>query len=160
MTEVPRDSEVRWRLLAAVTVLAALFVGLLCLQPTLSRSSPAAGWLADEVCATVCHQKPERSLHAFGGQIPVCARCFGLYLGGWVGLFIATLLAWRGRRPAVSRLVLLLAVPTALDALLVLTIGGGLANVPRLLISLPAGAALGLLLGEGVEELERSVSRR
>jgi uncharacterized membrane protein len=29
----------------------------------------------------VCHQRPERSFHWWGAQVPVCARCFGIYAG-------------------------------------------------------------------------------
>src|SRR5262245_19064114 len=29
----------------------------------------------------VCHQRPERSFHLFGTQMPVCARCVGIYAG-------------------------------------------------------------------------------
>lgn len=28
-----------------------------------------------------CHQKPERSFFVKGYQFPICARCFGLFLG-------------------------------------------------------------------------------
>ncbi len=33
----------------------------------------------------VCHQRPGRSFHAWGVQLPVCARCFGLYAGAVLG---------------------------------------------------------------------------
>ena len=29
----------------------------------------------------ICHQMPERSFHLGGLQIPVCARCLGIYAG-------------------------------------------------------------------------------
>ena len=29
----------------------------------------------------ICHQRPERSFHMFGVQMPVCARCLGIYAG-------------------------------------------------------------------------------
>jgi uncharacterized membrane protein len=32
----------------------------------------------------ICHQRAERSFHLFGVQMPVCARCAGLYVGAAV----------------------------------------------------------------------------
>jgi uncharacterized membrane protein len=29
----------------------------------------------------ICHQRPERSFHLLTAQLPVCARCTGIYLG-------------------------------------------------------------------------------
>jgi uncharacterized membrane protein len=34
----------------------------------------------------ICHQLPERSFHLFGAQLPVCARCLGIYAGVAIGL--------------------------------------------------------------------------
>ena len=39
----------------------------------------------------VCHQIPERSFHIAGVQLPVCARCTGLYAGALAGV---AWLAW------------------------------------------------------------------
>lgn len=49
----------------------------------------------------ICHQMPERSFHLQAFQLPVCARCFGLYGGAaaatvWTGLL-------QGRAPRVVR---------------------------------------------------------
>lgn len=33
------------------------------------------------VGSVVCHQRPERSFHLWGQQLPVCARCTGIYAG-------------------------------------------------------------------------------
>ena len=33
------------------------------------------------VGSIVCHQRPERSFHLWGAQMPVCARCTGIYMG-------------------------------------------------------------------------------
>jgi uncharacterized membrane protein len=33
----------------------------------------------------ICHQMPERSFHLRSFQLPVCARCMGLYSGAAVG---------------------------------------------------------------------------
>jgi len=58
----------------------------------------------------VCHQLPSHSFHLGGRQLPLCARCTGIYLGAFYtlgGLFL-----WRRGRPAqmppVSLLALLL----------------------------------------------------
>ncbi|MEW5976624.1 MAG: DUF2085 domain-containing protein [Acidobacteriota bacterium] len=34
----------------------------------------------------VCHQDSARSLGWLGVAFPVCARCLGLYVGGWLGM--------------------------------------------------------------------------
>jgi uncharacterized membrane protein len=36
----------------------------------------------------ICHQKPERSYFIWGYQMPVCIRCFGIYLGLFIGIII------------------------------------------------------------------------
>lgn len=60
----------------------------------------------------VCHQRPERSFHIAGTQMPVCARCTGLYLSAAIG----ALAAWLGRPSVPLRIRVVLfaaAVPTA-----------------------------------------------
>ena len=44
----------------------------------------------------VCHQRPERSFHLHGVQMPVCARCAGLYLGAGLGVLAAAGFRRRG----------------------------------------------------------------
>ncbi|MEO7133716.1 MAG: DUF2085 domain-containing protein, partial [Vicinamibacterales bacterium] len=36
--------------------------------------------------SVICHQLPERSFFWAGQQLPVCARCTGLYVSGAFGL--------------------------------------------------------------------------
>lgn len=36
----------------------------------------------------ICHQLPERSYFMWGVQMPVCARCFGIYSGMVLGLLV------------------------------------------------------------------------
>lgn len=47
----------------------------------------------------ICHQIPERSFHIAGHQLPLCARCTGIYMGALAGFTLMTL--W-GRRRAVG----------------------------------------------------------
>jgi hypothetical protein len=39
--------------------------------------------------SVVCHQLPERSFHVWGAQMPVCARCAGIYLGAAIAALVA-----------------------------------------------------------------------
>jgi uncharacterized membrane protein len=47
----------------------------------------------------ICHQLPDRSFHAAGEQMPLCARCSGTFVGALVGFAV---LVVRGRRRAAS----------------------------------------------------------
>jgi len=71
----------------------------------------------------VCHQQASRSFHIEGVQMPVCARCAGLYFGGALGVLVP-LRARRSRRPnrqhTMTRwreVMLAAAVPTGLTLL-------------------------------------------
>lgn len=97
--------------------------------------------------ARVCHQRAERSFHRDDVQLPVCARCTGIYLSLGVGV----LLGW-WRRP--SRLPRPHHVRWAIAAALV-PIAGSLAvewtglsqpgNVARAISAMPIGFYLGWL---------------
>jgi uncharacterized membrane protein len=101
----------------------------------------------------ICHQRPERSFHLDGHQLPVCARCTGLYLAAPFGL-AGVMLMRRGRRAddrAYRRwrvAVVAAAVPTVISVGLEWIGGPGLSsNISRALTALPLGAALAALLG-------------
>ena len=63
----------------------------------------------------ICHQLPERSFGLAGLQLPVCARCIGIYAGMVVGAGAAPLVG-RLHRP---RLLIVLSTLPALASLLV-----------------------------------------
>ena len=79
------------------------------------RAASAGAYLAGSV---ICHQRPDRSFRLWGVQMPVCARCAGLYLGAAVGALLAGVprRAARGTARTASRairmMVLASAVPT------------------------------------------------
>jgi uncharacterized membrane protein len=106
-----------------------------------------------EVGGVVCHQIPERSFFIDAHQLPVCARCTGLYLSGAAGLIgflgVKAARAWRSiplepRR--VMRVLLIAGAPTALSL-----VSGAIglwdgSNLTRALLSIPLGASGGAIV--------------
>lgn len=105
------------------------------------------------VGSVICHQLPDRSFFLDGLQLPVCARCTGLYLSGAAGL-----VAWwavkllRGRRPQpVPRrlamgLLAIVATPTVVSYLTgVLGVWDG-SNITRAVLAVPLGVAAGAVV--------------
>ncbi|MCU1381953.1 MAG: putative rane protein [Acidobacteria bacterium] len=97
----PAASSLRAAFVAAAAAWAALIV----LAPWLASASHASP-LASAVIlgvygigSAICHQRPERSFHLWTTQMPVCARCAGIYAGAVLGALGAlTLGRARGRR--------------------------------------------------------------
>jgi uncharacterized membrane protein len=66
----------------------------------------------------ICHRLPERSFFIFDRQLPVCARCLGIYVAFFLGVVIFALniiafqnLTWY----SVGLITSLLILPTAID---------------------------------------------
>jgi uncharacterized membrane protein len=96
----------------------------------------------------ICHQRPERSFHLLGAQMPVCARCAGLY----AGTAVAAIVLWL-KRPLTGRfsigarrLLLGCALPTAATLLYEWTTGQAPGNWVRLASGAPLGAAVAWVL--------------
>jgi uncharacterized membrane protein len=101
---------------AALTAGALLWVSLIVGTPA-ALAGGHLPWLTVavyKVGSLVCHQRPERSFHLSGIQMPVCARCFGLYFGGAAGLSLAWAVRRRWSPVAVRAGLLAGAVPIAL----------------------------------------------
>ena len=100
----------------------------------------------------ICHQRPERSFHLDGAQLPVCARCAGLYAGVSLGVIGWIVVAGAGRRSSsrasywtarVRTVLTVMAIPTLAT---VVTAWLGLwdpGNVVRAVLAVPLGAAAG-----------------
>jgi uncharacterized membrane protein len=90
----------------------------------------------------VCHQLPARSFHLWGAQMPVCARCTGLYLGAAV---VAIALTFRSTDkfaigPSAARRLLVVA---ALPTIATLVIEWSTGHMPSNWIRAATGVCLG-----------------
>ena len=96
---------------AALALAAIVWLTLLILAPVLPV--PIAG-IVYALGSRICHQRPERSFHLFAAQLPVCARCVGIYAGAAIGSLLALTGSIRARLSLVSPRTLLVAgaVPT------------------------------------------------
>ena len=109
------------------------------------RAASAATYLLGSL---ICHQRPDRSFRPWGVQMPVCARCAGLYLGAAVGTLLAGVRRPAGRGTArtalraIRMMVLAAAVPTGAtwlgEAVGWLVFSGGV----RAAAAVPLGAAV------------------
>src|SRR5512135_2217325 len=83
----------RRRLAGLVLVVAALIIGAFLLSPpwTVLGKAKLVGY-------AICHQIPERSFHIAGQQLPLCARCTGIYMGALAGFVLMRL--WGRQRAA------------------------------------------------------------
>ena len=101
------------RLTAALLALAVGIVPAAALAATAARAAGAPAWV-ELPFRLVCHGIDARSLTVAGAIMPICARCFALYLGGLAG--IAAFFLLRPRALSLAWLVLALA-PMAIDGL-------------------------------------------
>lgn len=96
-----------WKGLVALTFMLTLFAWLM-------NTPPGVFGKADAIGYAVCHRIDLRSFHIGDIQLPLCARCSGMYLGAMVGL-IYQLVIGRRRIGMPSWKIIL---PTAIFVLL------------------------------------------
>jgi uncharacterized membrane protein len=138
--------------IAIVTVawVTAVFAAPLAACTTASGASA----LVYAVGSLICHQRPERSFHLAGSQLPVCARCVGLYAGAAVGAIAWVVAAGLGRQASprsarlrqlrtVRTLIVIAALPTAVSASTALAGWWDPGNALRAALALPLGLAIG-----------------
>ncbi len=141
---------------AARGVTAAGAAGLSIVWAALLMSAPllgdvAAGGVAVlyAVGSLICHQQPERSFHLAGSQLPVCARCLGLYAGAAIGLAGWWMHAGRRASPLprdrAAQMLAVAALPTLITVASAGLNVGDPPNTWRALLALPLGAAAGLV---------------
>ena len=91
----------------------------------------------------VCHQRPERSFFLWAHQMPVCARCTGIYAGAALGALVFGFRMARAPGVRAARTTLALAaLPTVVTLVYEWTTGHMPSNTVRALAGLPLGAAV------------------
>jgi uncharacterized membrane protein len=115
---------------------ATLWFGLLLSAPLVPAPLGAAIYA---IGSLICHQRPERSFWLVGVQLPVCARCLGIYAGVVAGAVAAPVVGLV-RRP---RMPIVLATIPALASLVVEWSGlGTLSNGIRAVTGLVGGGVI------------------
>ena len=101
----------------------------------------------------ICHQLPERSFHLQALQLPVCARCLGLYAGGAFGSVIGASTVVRRRnhgeplaRARRWRWTVAAAIPTLATIVLEWGFGWPMSNTVRAVAALPFGGAVAFVV--------------
>ncbi len=147
----------RGRLFVAAMTLAA---GLLCFAVIMIPVAevggfPAAPWYRLAL-RPACHQISDRCLDLGSGPLAVCARCAGLYGGGFLGLLV-TAVGGRRFRPG-WKIVVLATAPSIIDFVLGQVGLPSLSNWPRFCLALAPGFFLGLLLADAISTLTRKTT--
>lgn len=138
----------------AIVGITALWLALLIVTTRLA-AIPGGGvnsWFTAPVYLfgrVICHQRPERSFALWNTQMPVCARCAGVYAGA----FLAALLLNAGipRRPlssnAARRVLGVAALPTVITLAYEWTTRSMPSNEWRAAAGVPLGLAITMSVG-------------
>jgi len=112
------------------------------------------------VGALVCHQLPARSFHVWGAQMPVCARCTGIYFGAALGAVIALArlaeVPWVRTRP--QSIAVIAVVPAAATLVFEWTTGVTPSNAVRFASGLWLGGVLAALVVAATTLSKREVN--
>ncbi|HEY3884301.1 MAG TPA: DUF2085 domain-containing protein [Vicinamibacterales bacterium] len=139
------------RLLARILAIASVgWVAAVVAAPfAVQSSNPLLSGPAIAVYAAsgfICHQRPERSFWLWGEQLPVCARCAGLYVAAALGAPLAAVYASGFTAARAWGLAIVTGFPTLLTWS---AEAAGLAhpsNTVRAVAALPLGFAVAWLL--------------
>ena len=140
-----------------VAATAVGWAGWLAAAPVLAAAQPSrpAVWAAAvtyRAGAVICHQQDARSLHIGGVQMPVCARCFGLYAGAAAGALVAAAWVFAARRPVrlaltrSRRAALACGMPTLAAWAGEHVAGLAVPGTVRAILAIPLGAAVAAIV--------------
>jgi uncharacterized membrane protein len=144
------------RLRAALVTAVVTWAVLLVITPWLAsrpHATPIASALILAVYgigSLVCHQLSERSYHLWTAQMPVCARCAGIYAGAVIGAIAsvcrtATVPA-RARRLRPRAMLALAVTPTLITLVYEWTTGDMPAHALRAAAGVPVGLVVAWLV--------------
>src|SRR3990172_2597557 len=139
---------------AAILVLVGWFI----------NTPPGLFGKADAIGYSVCHRISERSFHIGSYQLPLCARCSGMYLGAVTGLVFQAIYSKRrsGNPPwAVIIPLAILVIAFGIDGansylyLIKETYTGALTSIPNLYIPnnvlrLFTGSGMGIVISSAI----------
>lgn len=120
-------------------------------------AAPILNWsVVYSAAHLVCHQIPARTFYLASGQLAVCARCLGLYLGavgaGLLALGVGCGARLRADRPVTARwLIVAAAMPTAATLAWEWFFRWPIGNVSRFAAALPLGAMAAWLVVRALE---------
>jgi uncharacterized membrane protein len=141
--KVKMGARLSWKV-GLLLVVSLLFLG------WLSYAPPGLLGKADALGYAVCHRLDARSFHLGERQLPLCARCSGMYLGAVLGLVFQSVLAPRksGSPPVkVIAVFVLFFLGFAIDggnSFLSLIVGHGPLYEPSNTLRLFTGTGMGL----------------
>jgi uncharacterized membrane protein len=137
---------------AFLALTAVTWLALLVLAPVLPV--PIAAILY-AVGSRICHQRPERSFHLFAVQLPVCARCAGIYTGAAAGSLLMLSASIRERLLHSSPRTLLLAgaLPTLMTIIIEWSGAWTGGNDARAAAGVPLGLAVAFVVARAAATL-------
>ena len=146
-------------------VLTTGWVALLIATPSLPGW---AGAVVYGIGSFICHQIPERSFHLAGFQLPVCARCLGIYAGASAGAGLVWMRAISARpfvplTPlALRRIAVAAAIPTLVTVALEVAGLWYPSNVTRAVAGFPLGVMVAFVVMSALAtlHLDECVPRR
>jgi uncharacterized membrane protein len=135
----------------AATVTWALLLPLVPWVASRPHATPIGALLVIAVYAiggAICHQLPERSYHLWAAQMPVCARCAGIYAGAAMAAILVSAAPRQRRLTDVGSarhlrgLLLAAALPTLATLVYEWTTGHMPAHSIRAAAGVPLGATV------------------
>jgi uncharacterized membrane protein len=131
--------------IAPLLVFAAVaWLALLVAAPFLPAMPAALVYAAGSL---VCHQLTDRSFHLGGFQLPVCARCLGIYAGAACGTLITLSRVVQGSDPGTARrVVAVAALPTLVTVAAEWAGTWPTSNAVRFAAGVPLGLAVAMVV--------------